>query len=82
MSVKQTVISQIRQVAQEQNKSLAPLTDDLVLLESGLDSLSFAIVVAQLEDVLGLDPFSSSADAAFPVTLGEFIRSYEGAAAQ
>lgn len=36
MSVKQTVISQIRQVAQEQNKSLAPLTDDLVLLELGL----------------------------------------------
>ena len=40
------------------------------------------IVVAQLEDVLGLDPFSSSADAAFPVTLGQFIKSYEGAAAQ
>ena len=36
MSVKQTVISQIQQVAQEQNKSLAPLTDDLVLLEFGL----------------------------------------------
>ena len=80
MSVKEAVLSQIRQVAQEQDKSLAPLTDDLVLLESGLDSLSFAIVVAQLEDVLGLDPFSSSADAGFPVTLGQFIKSYEGAA--
>jgi len=77
MSIRDTIIAQIRQVARDQDKKLAPLTDDLVLLESGLDSLSFAIVVAQLEDVLGIDPFTASADANFPVTLGEFIKSYE-----
>ena len=31
--------------------------DDLVLLDSGLDSLCFAILVARLEDELGVDPF-------------------------
>jgi hypothetical protein len=59
---------------------LAPLTDDLALLESGLDSLSLAIVVAHLEDALGLDPFSASDDVNFPVTLGQFISRYEDAA--
>ena len=80
MSMKETIISQIRQIAHEQNKKLAPLTDDLVLLESGLDSLSFAILVARLDDALGMDPFSASDGAYFPVTLGQFIGFYEDAA--
>ena len=80
MSIRETILSQIRQIAQEQDKNLAPLTDDLVLLESGLDSLSFAILVAHLEDALGMDPFSTSDDVSFPVTLGQFIKFYEDAA--
>jgi acyl carrier protein len=80
ISIRETILSQIRQIAQEQDKSLAPLTDDLVLLESGLDSLSFAILVAHLEDALGMDPFSTSDDVSFPVTLGQFIKFYEDAA--
>lgn len=80
MSVRSEIISQLEQVAKEQNKELAPLSDDLVLLESGLDSLCFAIIVARLEDRLGLDPFSVAEDARFPVTLNDFIRFYEDAA--
>jgi len=80
MSVKLNVLSQFEQVAKEQNKTLAPLSDDLVLLESGLDSLCFAIIVARLEDELGVDPFSAAEDADFPVILGDFIRFYEDAA--
>jgi acyl carrier protein len=80
MSIRSTIIAQMQQIADEQGKKLAPLTDDLVLLESGLDSLGFAILVARLEDALGLDPFTSSDDVYYPVTLGEFIRFYEDAA--
>ena len=79
MMVKQTILSQMRQVADEQKKSLSPLTDDLVLLESGLDSLGFAILVARLEDALGVDPFTASDDVYFPVTLGDFVKVYEHA---
>lgn len=74
------IFAQFRQVAEEQNKLLAPLTDDLPLLESGLDSLCFAVIVARLEDTLGIDPFSAASDDPFPVTLGDFVRSYENAA--
>jgi acyl carrier protein len=80
MSVRSTIISQFEQVAQEQDKHLPALSDDLALLDSGLDSLCFAIVVARLEDTLGFDPFSAADDAHFPMTVGEFIQLYEHAA--
>jgi len=80
MSVRSTIISQFQQVAKEQDKNLPALADDLALLDSGLDSLCFAIVVARLEDTLGFDPFSAADDAHFPMTVGEFIQLYEHAA--
>ena len=80
MSVKATVISQVRQVAEENKKTLPPLTDDLVLLDSGLDSLAIAILAVRLEETLGIDPFTGSDEMAYPVTLGDFIRFYEQAA--
>ena len=57
MSVRSQIISQFESVAKEQNQKLPPLSDDLVLLESGLDSLCFAVIVARLEDELGLRSF-------------------------
>jgi acyl carrier protein len=81
MSVRNAVISQIQEIAAESEKSPPPLTDDLVLLDSGLDSLAIAILVARLEETLGFDPFTESDDVAYPVTLGDFIRFYEHAAA-
>ena len=81
MTVQTVIFEQFEQVAREQEKAIAPLSDDLVLLDSGLDSLCFAIVVAKLEDQLGVDPFTASEDVYFPVTLGEFVKFYEAAAA-
>jgi hypothetical protein len=80
MSARSEITTQFKQVALEQGKRLAPLTDDLALLDSGLDSLCFAIVVARLEAQLEVDPFSASEDAVFPVTFGEFVKFYENAA--
>jgi hypothetical protein len=71
------VISQFEQVAVEQNRKLARLSDELKLLDSGLDSLSFALIVARLEDALGYDPFEVADDLKFPVTFGEFVKLYE-----
>ncbi len=81
MSVRSIVELTISQVATEHDKSMPPLTDELPLLDSGLDSLCLAVVVARLEDNLGIDPFSSADDATFPVTIGDFVRLYENAAA-
>lgn len=77
MSVEDTVRAQFEQVAEEQHQKLSRLFPELKLLDSGLDSLSFALIVARLEDALGFDPFSATEDMKFPVTYGDFVRLYE-----
>ncbi|MFI4933979.1 MAG: hypothetical protein ACHP7N_05140 [Caulobacterales bacterium] len=79
-ALRAVILSRFAEVAVSQEKTLAILTDDLVLLDSGLDSLCFAIIVATLEDELGFDPFTEADDVYFPVTLGDFVRFYEDAA--
>jgi len=74
MSVRAVITGVFEEVAREQQRNLAPLKDDLKLLQSGLDSLSFALIVARLEDSLGFDPFDSAES--FPVTFGDFVRLY------
>jgi hypothetical protein len=71
----------MKRIAGEQQVTLPPLEDDLSLHETGFDSLGFAILVARLEDDLGIDPFTMSGDASFPLTVGDFIRAYENASA-
>ncbi len=77
MSTRQTIVTVFEDVAASQSIALKPLADDVELLESGLDSLCFAIIIAKLEDSLGLDPFSDAEEAYFPVTFGEFVALYE-----
>jgi acyl carrier protein len=79
-NVRSEIIAQFTEVASRQGRQLAPLTDDLELLDSGIDSLCFAIIVSRLEETLGVDPFSASEDAVLPVTFGELVRFYENAA--
>ena len=52
------------------------LNGDTVLLETGLDSLGFAILVTRLEEELGFDPFSLSQEAYYPSTFTEFLDFY------
>jgi acyl carrier protein len=80
MTIRSAVVSHIEEIAAQNSKPLPPLTDELILLDSGLDSLAIAILVARLEESLGFDPFTESDDVSYPVTLGDFIRFYEAAA--
>ena len=82
MNIRAAVIATIQAVAKEQSRTLAPLTDDLLLIESGLNSLCLAVVVAKLEDELGIDPFSDASAESFPDTIGDFVGSYENARVQ
>ena len=77
MSTRSIILDEIRIVAAEQDKSLPPLTDDLGLLDSGLDSLCLAILVSRLEDLTGSDPFQSATSSTYPRTLGDLIALYE-----
>lgn len=52
-------------------------SDDLALLQSGIDSLGFAILVTQLENELGYDPFTMMDEAVYPTSFSEFVEIYE-----
>jgi len=76
MSIKLRIIKQIEAIANEHNVTLAPLSDDLALFESGLDSLCLAILIVRLEDEFGFDPFTGT-NHFVPETFGDFVRAYD-----
>lgn len=67
-----------RDVMESTGQTLAgPLTDDAILLQTGMDSLGFAILVARLEQDLGYDPFVLMDVPVYPTTYGDFVAIYE-----
>jgi hypothetical protein len=73
--IKETYMEVLEQTG---SKLLVPeLNDDVILLESGLDSLGFAILVATLEEKLDFDPFTLMDEPFYPSTFGEFVEIYE-----
>ena len=82
MTIRSTILLTIQKIAAAYGRDIAALDNYVALVDSGLDSLCFAVVVAHLEDELGLDPLSSVDQARFPVTIGDFIKLYENAAKQ
>ena len=58
-------------------QSTVNFKDDLILLESGVDSLGFAILVTRLEMRLGYDPFTIDPNPVYPRTFGDFVSFYE-----
>lgn len=77
MTTRTVIEAQLSELLSEEDKPIPPMTDDLELLQSGLDSLGFAVLVTRLEDELGYDPFSLMEEAVYPRTLGEFVEIYE-----
>lgn len=56
--MKEKIRTLMHEIASENGVELNSQIDaDTVLLESGLDSLGFAILIARLEEELGYDPF-------------------------
>jgi len=53
------------------------IDDASILLETGLDSLGFAVLVAILEEELDLDPFQLMDEPIYPRTFGEFVGIYK-----
>jgi acyl carrier protein len=82
VELEQIIRQTLAQVALIANCQLIDdINDETVLLQSGLDSLGFAMLVAQLEEDLGIDPFSQLQLAVYPRTFAEFVSIYQQAQA-
>ncbi|CAM5204068.1 acyl carrier protein [Alishewanella longhuensis] len=83
MNLEQQIKDAMAQVALIADCTLqSDINSDTVLLQSGLDSLGFAMLVAQLEEDLGIDPFSQLQLAVYPRTFAEFVSMYQQALAK
>ncbi|GJE27720.1 acyl carrier protein [Methylobacterium organophilum] len=81
MSLRSTIVAEIEAITRDNDKTMPPITDDLVLLDTDFDSLCFALLVARMEDRIGIDPFSEVEVADLPVTVGDLVALYDRAAA-
>lgn len=76
--LRQKVLACLAEAAEVRGaKAVSALQDNSVLLESGLDSLGFAVLVVRLEETLGYDPFVLMSQPVYPRTFGEFLDIYE-----
>ena len=73
--IKETYLDVLDQTGNE--LQVPELINNTILLESGLDSLGFAILVAKLDEVLEFDPFTMMDEPFYPSTFGEFVELYE-----
>ncbi len=78
MQLRELIESMFSEVVASSGASLrGVLSDDSELLQTGLDSLGFAILVVRLEEALGYDPFVLTDQPVYPQTFGEFVAMYE-----
>lgn len=76
-SARAAIEQQMRAVAAEHHRRLAPLRDDLALKDSGLDSLCLAVLMLRLENELGIDAFLESETLDQRVTLAALAGLYQ-----
>ena len=77
-AISEVIREQFIEVIESMGLSLKQeITADAVLLETGMDSLCFAILVTKLEQELGYDPFVLLDSPIYPKVFKEFIAIYE-----
>ena len=78
MDIENTIQRLFNEILDQQGTAqVSSFSDDLQLMESGLDSLGFAILVAKLDDQLQYDPFTLMDKPVYPQTFGEFVSIYK-----
>lgn len=77
MDIKTVIVNTLSELLYEETGERTTLDENVVLLESGLDSLGLAVLIVRLEGLLGFDPFTISESPYYPRTLAEFIVFYE-----
>ncbi len=77
MTIRDSIIELLTELFDEDDLEVPDFSDDLVLLETELDSLGYAVLVTRLEEQHGIDPFSAMDEPVYPATLGEFVAVYE-----
>ena len=63
-------------VAEMLDLTLSDVGPSTVLLDCGLDSMAFAMLVVELEESLGFDPFQLDEEIVYPETFEQLVNMY------
>lgn len=77
--LRKAIVGEIELFLAEEGLESDQITPASDLLDVGIDSLGFAVLVARLEEQLQVDPFLSASEVAFPRTVEELVNLYEAA---
>ena len=77
VDIRGKILEQLTELFEEEELEMPEIADDTALLDTGLDSLGFAVLVTRLEEDLGYDPFSLMDEPVYPTTFAEFVELYE-----
>lgn len=80
MTLRSTIIEEIESITTAHEKRMPPITEDVVIMDTEFDSLCFALLVARMEDITGIDPFAEMDMADLPVTIGDLVALYDRSA--
>jgi acyl carrier protein len=74
--IQTAITDEIARLLTEDGKPVPPIAPDDRLIELGLDSLSFAVLITRLERLLGDEPLDIIESGAYPRTVRELIAVY------
>lgn len=77
MQMRTIIIDALSELFEEDELDVPEFRDDMVLVDTDLDSLGYAVLVTRLEEELGYDPFSLMDEPFYPTTFGELVGIYE-----
>jgi acyl carrier protein len=74
--LEEVVLREVVKLLDEESSEKVEVALQSGLIESGMDSLAFAVLVTRLEESLGFDPFLALEDEIFPRTVAELVDVY------
>jgi acyl carrier protein len=74
--VRQIVIGEITEVFKEEGVVFNDTLLSQGVMEVGVDSLTYAVLVARLESKIGRDPFTENPQRGYPRILSDFVDAY------
>lgn len=74
--IRLVILEEMATLLEEAERPIPEFSDGDILLETGMDSLDFAVLITRLEERLGFDPFTEMEDPIYPQTVGELTTIY------
>ena len=75
-NIRTIIIRELSGLIEEESGAVREISETDDLVDLGLDSLAFAVLLTRLEEFLGIDPFVAIEQGAPPRSVGDLLDAY------